>query len=252
MRFDKVAGPLASRFAAVMAACVFAFFQVLDAATLNVDLNVRTRIGRETSDGQKHKDIVVFVVDRSGSMRSKAEEVGRPLETRDEVLRKMLKERMAAIALARPGAEIYLFPFASQIRGPLGPYSVNDSRGVLEKIGRTGGLTLLYDTMARAVSFSEEKIAADPSVRVWMYVYTDGANCTEKEWIEEYVDKGLIFGTTTRRRSVKVIYPSADADSAERFMRDHIGKKGLCSQRQDGIGEWVLARFRRTTENDCQ
>lgn len=210
---------------AVIAAALLCIAIPTSAATLNIEFDVRTRSDKNIATSQRYKDIVVFVIDRSGSMDESAKEVGCPLESRDKVLKRMLEERMSAIASTRPEAEIYTFPFNSRIRGPIGPYSAKDSRKVLVDIGGTGGQTLLYDTMARAVNFSEEMIAKDPSIRVWMYIYTDGANyCTSKTWTEEYIDKTLLFGETKRSRRVKVMYPGNDDETAEQFARDYVGK----------------------------
>lgn len=192
------------------------------AATLNVEFDVRTRCGKDFIDLKKHKDIVVFVIDRSESMDKPAREVGRPSDSRDKVLREMLAERMSTIASTRPNAEIYIFPFSSRILGPFGPYSATDSRRVLNDIGRTGGQTLLYDTLAKAVVFGEGKIA-DPSVRVCMYIYTDGDNyCTRKNWPEEYTAYTIFGKEVKETRMVKVVYPGSDNATAEQFEKDYL------------------------------
>lgn len=214
-------------------------------AVLNVDFNVYTRSAESSSADRAHKDIVLLVLDRSGSMSDPAKEVGRPSETRDDVLKQMLKDRMTTIAKTRPGAEIYIFPFSGRIKGPYGPYSADDHAGVLRKIGLCSGQTLLYDTVARAVDFGEDLISKDPAVRVWMYVYTDGANlCTSKYWTEEYMAKSFWGGDEVRKRSVKVMYPGSDNATYERFARDYLGKiKGYAANGKMSLesGCWLGA-----------
>lgn len=143
------------------------------AATLDIDLDVRTRA--EAAAARPQRDVVVLVVDRSGSMTNPAAEVGRPAEMRDAVLKEMLRNRLEMMAEARPDAEVWIISFASAISKPQGPYAPKDADRIIRQLADPDGCTLLYDAMARAVEFGEEQMKKD-AARVGVYFYSDGDN----------------------------------------------------------------------------
>lgn len=146
-------------------------------ATLDVDLEIRTRAESGGEKVRSRKDTMIFVLDRSGSMTNPATEVGRPSEMRDDVLKEMLRNRLDMLAETQPDAEVWVITFASAISAPQGPYSPKkDANRILKQLAEPDGQTLLYDAMARAVEFGEELMQNNPDVRVYLYFYSDGAN----------------------------------------------------------------------------
>lgn len=182
-------------------------------ATLDVDLEVRTRA--EAAGGgnaRQEKDVVILVLDRSGSMNQLAEEVGRPGEIRDVVLKEMLRNRLEMLAATRPDAEVWTISFANEITEPRGPYSARDADRIVGGLANPYGMTLLYDAMARAVAFGEDRMKNDPGARIWLYFYSDGDNYFQgTHWVNS--------AASWRNRRVRVEYNGPDA--AERFLKDY-------------------------------
>lgn len=182
-------------------------------ATLDVELDVRTRAESRGEKIPSQKDVVIFVVDRSGSMTDPVSEVGRSSEIRDDVMKEMLQNRLEMLAETCPNAEVWTISFASAISSPQGPYSPRDANNILKQLAHPHGQTLLYDAMARAVEFGEDRMKTDPDARVGLYFYTDGSNYFNgRYWVNEEVS------AWNRNRQVEVKYNGPDA--ADRFKRD--------------------------------
>ncbi len=209
----------------VSAALVFcvavAFQQIVGAATLDVDFSVGTNAGDRNAVGNEHKEIIVFLLDQSYSMASTANEVGRYNNSRDEVLREMLKIRLGTIAEKTPKAEIYVITFSGDMKGPFGPYSAREQGKIFSKLEISKGGTLLYDTLAQAVEFGEGFLHKDPNARVRMFVYSDGKNEVYRDcWTRQR--QGDVKWYESRTEQVPVVYNGEDA--SERFKRDYLGR----------------------------
>lgn len=198
-------------------------------AKLDVELEVRTRAEADGkgSGEQTRKDVVVLVLDRSTSMTRSADAVGRPNETREAVMREMLRDRLEMLAGTRPDAEVWMILFGDTISAPDGPFSPKDSNQLLDRLPPPGGWTLLYDAMERAVLFGEERMRNNPLARIWLYFYTDGENWPDPHhsyWVETKLEtvKGILGGEKTVRKEyrVPVHYEKGDAGK-ERFKKDY-------------------------------
>ena len=197
-----------------------------EAATLDVDLDIRTR-AEAGSTVRAQRDVVILVLDRSTSMTRSADAVGRPNETREAVMREMLRDRLEMLAGTRPDAEVWMILFGTAISAPQGPFSPKDSNRILSQLPPPDGWTLLYDAMERAVLFGEDRMKNDPAVRVWMYFYSDGENWPDPNrsyWVETKLESvtGFFGGerTVEKQYRVPVHYEKGDAGK-ERFRKDY-------------------------------
>lgn len=195
------------------------FSGVIFSATLNVEFDVRTRAHEGEIASQK-KQVAVFVLDRSGSMLWKPAN-GESAANRNELLRESVRERVRVIGRTAPNTDVYFLQFAGEIAPMAGPFSVN-SEAAVKKIVQweglndeaCGGLTLLYDAQARALDFIDELLSKDPSAKVQLFVYTDGANETPKRgYWEDESQKADDSWFSSGSRRVKVRYPSVSGTS---------------------------------------
>lgn len=167
------------------------------AATLDVTFDVRTRA---VADGamQLRKNVAIFVLDRSGSMRwppEKDEKLanGKLATNRNQLLVESFKERVRSISATDPNTCVYLIPFSGACGTNSSAYSLKTKSDV-DKLLRWDGLsetncsgcTYLYDTLAYAISFAERLCEQDSSVRISLYVYTDGENETTSKIAATY------------------------------------------------------------------
>lgn len=191
---------------------------------INLDIRTRAEAGVTT---RSQRDVVILVLDRSTSMTRSAEAVGRPNETREAVMREMLRDRLEMLAGTRPDAEVWMILFGDAISSPQGPFAPKESDRILAQLPPPDGWTLLYDAMERAVLFGEERMKNDPSVRVWMYFYSDGENWPDPRrsyWVETKTEsvKGVWGGekTVEKQYRVPVHYEKGDA-GRDRFRKDY-------------------------------
>lgn len=181
-------------------------------ATLDVELDVRTRTDvARGGEARREKEVVILVLDRSGSMTNPAGGEWRNGETRDAALKEMLLNRLDMLAETRPDAEVWTITFASAISSPQGPYSPKDAKRILGGLKPPEGATLLYDAMARAVEFGEERMEKDSNSRISLYFYSDGDNYFPRDYWEDPE-------ASWWHNKVDVRYNGADA--AEKFQRD--------------------------------
>ena len=155
------------------------------AATLNVDLDIRTK-AVESDSICKQTNIAIFVLDRSGSMLNapkKGEKLadGREAQERDQLLKESFKARMQSISANAPDTLVYYVLFSvkkGEIKGPVFLKTKSNIEEVLSELEREGygGSTYLYDTLAHVMEFIDKR--KGPSVKLNLYVYTDGENET--------------------------------------------------------------------------
>ena len=193
----------------------------LTAGVLNVDLDVCTSVDERDAIANKYKEVVIFLLDQSYSMTSKAVEVDRPDDTRDEVLREMLDVRLNTIAEKKPNSQIYVVTFSGDMCGPFGPYTAKDRKEILSKLNCTKGGTLLYDTLAHAIEFGEGLLQKDPMTKIRMFVYSDGKNELYSDyWTRKRTGEVKWYESQTER--VPVVY--RDDNASEAFKRDYLGR----------------------------
>lgn len=197
-------------------------------ATLDVELDVRTRAESGATASASQKEVVILVLDRSGSMTDPADVVNRSSEKLDTVMKEMLRNRLDMLAETRPDAHVWTISFSSSISAPTGPYLPREVDRIINDLAAPFGRTLLYDAVARAVDFGEALLEKDPAARVGLYIYTDGDNLPPSAgyWLEtrEVVEKGFFGGEERVKREfrVPVRYDGPKAD--EQFMRDYDGR----------------------------
>lgn len=154
------------------------------ASTLNVDLDVRTRVP-ESDQASKQKNIAIFVLDRSGSMNYDAiGSAARTSQSRNDQLVASVKERIKTLSETEPSTEVYLLPFSGSI-GKMEKFSLDsesDKKALFAWEGfnkdKCVGITYLYDTLAYALDCADGFIQSDPKVKVQVFGYTDGNNFT--------------------------------------------------------------------------
>ena len=108
MQIRKMIRAFKSRFSAVFALCFVVVMQVLNAATLDVDLAVSHGVYTK-GELATCRSVVYLVIDRSGSMAEKTLKGGR---SPDEALLESLKMQLDAIPL---GTELRILPFSNKI-----------------------------------------------------------------------------------------------------------------------------------------
>lgn len=193
-------------------------------ATLDVELDIRTRAETSVDKASSQKDIVILVLDRSGSMNDPATAVNRSSEKLDDVMKEMLRNRLDMLAETRPEAKVWTVSFSSSISAPIGPYLPREANRIIKELASPYGRTLLYDAVARAVDFGETLLEKDPMARVGVYVYTDGDNLPPSSgyWTDtiEVVERGLLGEKTVKKEiRVPVRYDGPHAD--DQFMKDY-------------------------------
>lgn len=194
---------------------------------MDIDLDIRTRAAAGVA-ARAQRDVVILVLDRSTSMTNYAPAaMKRPNETREAVMREMLRDRLEMVAGTRPDAEVWMILFGDTISAPQGPFSPKESDRILAQLPPPDGWTLLYDAMERAILFGEDRMKNDPTVRVWLYFYSDGENMPDPKhsyWVETKLEsiKGVFGGekTVEKQYHVPVHYEAGDAGE-ERFRKDY-------------------------------
>ncbi len=150
-------------------------------ATLNIELDVQTQVAKLSSRPDV-KNVAIFVLDRSGSMKKPNTEGKSP----NDLLTESVRERARVLAAEAPETQVYLLPFNDKIMKMEGPFSMRtELKTVLDWDGfnakKCESLTLLYDTLAFALDRAEIEIGKNPNTKVQIYAYTDGANETGRE-----------------------------------------------------------------------
>ena len=196
-------------------------------ATLEVELDVRTRAETSGEKASSQKDMVILVLDRSGSMNDPASAVNRSSEKLDDVMKEMLRNRLDMLAETRPEAKVWTVSFSSSISAPIGPYLPREADRIIKELAPPYGRTLLYDAVARAVDFGESLLEKEPMARVGMYVYTDGDNLPPSSgyWTDtiEVVERGL-WGEKTVKKEIRVPVRYDGPRADEQFMKDYDGR----------------------------
>lgn len=186
MKLKKMFCAFMSRFATAAVMCCIALSQCLSAATLNVEFDVRTR-AVEGDSAQLWKNVAIFVLDRSTSMNDPpVGKVHPSIRTRNDQLKASVVERAEVIARTEPNTDVYLLPFSTGIHKMVGPFSMKEASS-LDLIRNWKGFnpppnhqqTLLYDTLAYALSLTDDFTKGNQRVRVQIYGYTDGGNFTQ-------------------------------------------------------------------------
>ena len=227
MKHINTIRPILSRFLGAIAMCGVALSQCLSAATLNVEFDVRTR-ATENDPVHQRKNVAIFVLDRSGSMKWKPEKVeklanGEKAWNRNQLLVESFQERVLAISSNAPDTTVYLIPFSGEKGSASLPYSLKTKSDVDRLLGWEGlhlngceGCTYLYDTLAYAISFAEKLSDQNPFVRVSLYVYTDGENETSGDAIYRSEKKRSRWGNIDQ-----AAYDRQLAEAKALFEKEH-------------------------------
>lgn len=191
MRFKvlSMAREFASKiFAAGLLACV-CWAGVSYAAVLNVDLDVRTSVKENEPTYQQKKNVAIFILDRSDSMKDPPVKVS-PADAgkyrnRNDQLVALVRERIQTLKETQKNTEVWFLPFSGSIGKMEGPFSLDkdsDYKNVLNWKGfpeeNCKPLTLLWDTLAYALKRADEIAQKDKNIVVRFYAYTDGGNQT--------------------------------------------------------------------------
>ncbi len=223
-------------FSAVIAAALLCFAIPISAATLNVEFDVHTRAA-ESDHAYKRNNIAIFVLDRSESMTwlpangEKAKD-GKVARNRNQLLRESFQDRIRTMSENEPNTKVYVLEFSYDIKPFEGPFAMDSPQDVGRLLSWEGlkddrciGKTLLYDARECALKKAEEFYVKDPSVKVELFVYTDGDNDTPPSgyWRRKVLDEN---GREQKVEKVKVRYSSRDNKTAkENFDKEWAEKK---------------------------
>ena len=222
------------------------------AATLNVEFDVRTRVA-EGDPVYKKNSVAIFVLDRSESMTwlpangEKAKD-GKVARNRNQLLRESFQDRIRTMSENEPNTKVFVLEFSYDIKPLKGPFALDSPQDIGRLLSWKGledvkcmGKTLLYDARECALEKAEEFYARDPSVKVELFVYTDGDNDTPPSgyWLRNVLDengreKVDLWGNPKKER-VKVRYSSRDNKAAKENFDKKWAKRKVAYSRSGNL-----------------
>ncbi len=242
MKVENMIRILMSRLAPAAVICGVVLSQCLSAATLNVEFDVRTRAA-ESDPAYKRNSIAIFVLDRSESMTwrpangEKAKD-GWVARNRNQLLCESFQDRIRTMSENEPNTKVFVLEFSYDIKPLEGPFALNSPHDVERLLSWEGlkdvkcmGKTLLYDARERALEKAEEFYSKDPSVKVELFVYTDGDNDTPPSgyWRRKKLDENgkeqVDFWGNPIEERVEVRYSSRDNKTAKKKFDEKWAKK---------------------------
>lgn len=200
------------------------------AATLNVEIDVRTR-AVESDTMHQRKEVAIFVLDRSESMKWKPVKHerlanGEIATSRNQLLVESFQERIRAISVNAPNTIVYVVPFSGK-KGKVGQaHSLKTQTEVDQLINwsvlsekECSGCTYLYDTLASVIKFIDKLQEDDPLAKFSLFIYTDGDNQTDR-----FADYPSVLETSWGRNhptpEQQAKYEKQLAEQEKRFMED--------------------------------